>query len=79
MTVSESPAEMPAVMAPDLQLFPVRPVAFLPASWKVSLIARARYLGRKEGPMSGLMGLNSLQQAWHGAAGDQALEHPGFR
>eukprot|EP00961_Rhodomonas_salina_P238559 3224238-Rhodomonas_salina.1 len=33
---------MPAVMQPDLQLFQVRLVVALPASLKVSLIARAR-------------------------------------
>eukprot|EP00961_Rhodomonas_salina_P184428 2490330-Rhodomonas_salina.2 len=79
MTVLESPAEMPAVMPPDLQLFPVRPAASLPASLKVSLIALARYLGKKDGPMSGLMGWKSLQQAWHGVTGDLALEQQGFR
>eukprot|EP00961_Rhodomonas_salina_P156040 2101239-Rhodomonas_salina.1 len=70
MTVLESPAETQAVMPPDLQLFPVRPVVSLPASLKVSLIARARYLGKKDGPMSGLIGRKSLPQAWHGVAGD---------
>eukprot|EP00961_Rhodomonas_salina_P268936 3634120-Rhodomonas_salina.1 len=70
MTVSESPAERAAVMPPYLQLFPVRPVASLQVSLKVSLIALARYLGKKDGPMSGLIGRNSLPQAWHGVAGD---------
>eukprot|EP00961_Rhodomonas_salina_P270714 3657958-Rhodomonas_salina.1 len=63
-------AETPAVMQPNLQLFPVRQVASLPASLKVSLIAQARYPGKKDGPMSGLIGQKSLPQAWHGVAGD---------